>query len=247
MSLANTPIISPERDTLSAFFSAVDARLAAFGLEGHVRDTWSGLRAFWEACGYHFFEGYTEEANPDGFWLDIRKDGRTIASGGGFPIVPLETLREHLEVAGLTADPADVWVTEGEARTACEAIRGTTVFTGAIAVDPDHCGTALSDALVHKLIPPAIRAIGMARWSAPHYVFFVKEGRRVAERFRAEHTPVPRVSWYRKPEDAPAEARDNPANWTLQNHHVLGYSSPAFVLERCREVIRSQSQVSSTR
>ncbi|MEP3113014.1 hypothetical protein [Nisaea sp.] len=237
MALASTQILAPERDTLSAFFAAADRRFAELGLDATLRWSWDGLREFWEACGYPFFEGYTDRANPSGFWLDIRKDGRTIATGGGFQIVLVTDLREHLEAVGLTADPLDVWEVEGGARTVCRAVTDRAIFTGAISVAPEFRKSELSRALVEELIPPTIRAAGRARWAAPHHFYFTKDGRKVEKRFRAEGL-TRRVNWYRKPEGVSKEEREDRSNWTLINHHSLGYSSPAFVLERCREAMR---------
>lgn len=238
MTLCDTEILAPERDTLPAFFAAADRRFAALGLDATLRWSWDGLREFWEGCGYPFFEGYTDQSNPSGFWLDIQKEGRTIATGGGFPIVLASDLLEHLESVGLTANPLEVWAVEGEARTVCQTITDRAIFTGAISVAREFRKSELSRALVEELIPPTIRAAGRARWNAPHYFYFTKDGRQVEGRFRAEDL-TRRVNWYKKPEGVPKEEQENRSNWTLINHHSLGYSSPAFVLERCREVIRS--------
>ena len=147
-------------------------------------------------------------------------------------------LLEHLEAVGLTANPLDVWEVEGDARTVCQAVTDRAIFTGAISVAPEYRRSELSRALVEDLIPPTIRAAGRARWNAPHYFYFTKDGRAVEGRFRAEGL-TRRVNWYRKPEGVARKEQEDRNNWTLVNHHSLGYSSPAFVLERCREVIRS--------
>lgn len=238
MVISDTQIIAPERETLMAFFAAADRRFGTLGLTATLRWSWDGLREFWEACGYPFFEGYTDQSNPSGFWLDIQKDGRTIATGGGIPIVLASDLLEHLEAVGLTANPLDVWEVEGDARTVCQAVTDRAIFTGAISVAPEYRRSELSRALVEDLIPPTIRAAGRARWNAPHYFYFTKDGRAVEGRFRAEGL-TRRVNWYRKPEGVARKEQEDRNNWTLVNHHSLGYSSPAFVLERCREVIRS--------
>lgn len=238
MTICDTEIIAPDREVLRNFFMAADRRFANLGLTATLRWSWDGLREFWEACGYPFFEGYTARANPSGFWLDIQKDGRTIATGGGFPIVLVADLREHLEAVGLTADPLDVWEITGDAVEVCGAITDMAVFTGAISVAPDLRRSELSRVLVDQLIPPTIRAAGLARWNAPHYFYFTKEGRAVEERFRAE-VLTHKVTWWKKPAGDSPSARDSRNNWTLVNHHTVGYSSPAFVLERCREVMRS--------
>ena len=62
------------------------------------------------------------------------KDGTTIASGAAYPIVPLDTLKDHIERYGLFPSENDTLTCEGEA-TWSRLITGPAAVTGGIVIN----------------------------------------------------------------------------------------------------------------
>ena len=164
---------------------------AKFGCEAVLHENFNGFEEWCQSQDFPPFQGFQGE----GLWLEVLKDGKTIASGAAYPIVPLDTLKDHIERYGLFPSGNDTLTCEGEAAAVAAAITGPVAVTGGIVINKDIRGTELSQDLL-ATISPVIRKAACDRWDSNFTVYVVKEGRKVGRRFRPEIL-VKRIHWLR--------------------------------------------------
>ncbi len=149
------------------------------------------------------FPGYDPDYGATGFWFSVRDAERGPESPivGHFAayalsIYPLN-LADYIAQHSMYTSTRDHFVLEEPARGVAERINDMAVFIGCYWMHPDYRRSALTRYLSWTS-PMMLAAVGHAKWAAPHYFGFFKEGLAgsVLKRSRML-SQVPGVYWYR--------------------------------------------------
>lgn len=231
------PLACPEAAELLDIFADLDATLAELDLDAAVHRRLDGFASLPVDRDIPTYRGFVE---GPGMYLTVSRHGEIVATFAAQPLVLAGTLTEHLETEGLYPQPwpdedgrlvAEQWIVEPPARDITDAVKGLAVFTGGIWLAPHLRRSAGGDLSVHNLlIEGAVlgrigRAAAYGLMPARHFFYFTKAGRAVAERFQPEIRPLAGVRWLR--------------NGVELEPRVLGYMSPAFILDRVRALTAS--------
>lgn len=149
--LSSVALVAPEREAISAYLRTKERWADTLGLSFSLHTTWDGFSdAFRTLGGQDAFGGFSDPST--GFWIEVTKDGRQIATYASYLIPMVEAdLREHVERHGWYQGATDRWTFSGEATELAEHIVGAVMFNGGIAVHPDH--RSGGDGLAAKLAP----------------------------------------------------------------------------------------------
>lgn len=172
-------------DHLSRYFEAFDAYMESQGLKVR-RIPFDVFLAHYARCGAEPFAGFGQ-GTPSIFW-GVFADDQMIATWAAKPylLLPGETLRAMLETRGAYRSDNETWRLEGAAADLADTVTGHGVFEGGLIV-PEHWRRKRETDIAIAEMPSFVRVASVAHWQTPHVWFFVKAGRALASRFKAQY------------------------------------------------------------
>lgn len=170
---------------LNTYFAAFHAYMASKGLTVSQIPL-NVFLGHYARCGAEPFAGFTEGA-PSVFW-GVFAGQDIVATWAAKPylLLPGETLRSMIETRGPYQTSSETWKLEGEAADLAETVTDHAVFEGGLVVPQEWRRTPESEVAIRE-VPSFVRVFSVSHWRTPHVWFFVKAGRALADRFRAQH------------------------------------------------------------
>lgn len=137
------------------------------------------INSFEDIGGVGAFGGF--KVDPAGFWFEVFREDRPIATYAAYLLPLVGTLKEHVEERGWFEGTPDRWVFRGDAAALAESISGTVMFNGGIAVHPDYRikGKFKDLKISFELLPRMSmigRVLGYGIFGADGGVFMAKQG-----------------------------------------------------------------------